>query len=111
MIYSLDIYIVCNNQAILDAIENKVPAKLDSQIWPDDYSVNQGVDEENNKFIQIMVRFRDIANRQVVLNWMKTKAQNIQAEILPGSYVGYHLCDHNKDGQPGCGETIKLWSK
>ena len=107
MIYSLDILILSNNQTLLDAIKDKVPDKLDDIIWSDDYSID---DVENG--VSIMVRFNEEAERQTVLNWMKTKAQQVKDDILLGSYVAYHLCDHDLgDGQVGCTPPTTLWSK
>lgn len=112
MIYSLDIRVVSNNQTILDAIENKVPAKLDNKMWAEEYEVTQGLNNDGNKCIDIMVRFNEDAERQTILNWMKTKAQNVQADILTGSYVAKHRCDHDLgNGRTGCGPKTIIWSK
>jgi hypothetical protein len=37
MVYSLGIFIVCNNQTILNKILAKLPPKTDPQVWPGDY--------------------------------------------------------------------------
>lgn len=112
MIYSLDTVVVCNNQTILDAIKNKVPAKLDNQIWADEYTVSQGTSENGDSQVSIMVRFKEDVKRQAILTWIKNKAQAVQAEILEGSYIGYHLCDHDLgNGKIGCTPRTILWSK
>ena len=119
MIYALEVFVVSENQAILDAIENKVPAKLDSRIWANEYRVKQGVsptlpsepsETAGKKFVRVRVRFNETADRLTILNWMKTKAQNVQADILSGSYVAYHACDH-KTKEDGCNPSTILWSK
>ena len=109
MTYSLDLYIICNDQTVIDAIKAKVPLKVDSSVWAEDYTLSEIVQEDGNKALKVSVRFNESSKRQVALDWIKTKAQQVAGQILPGSWVGYHECPH--DEKKRCGQITKLWSK
>lgn len=119
MVHGLEIFIVSEKQTLLDAIENKVPAKLDSRMWADGYTVTQGImpnlpSEDpvtaGKKFIRVRIAFNETADRQTIMDWMKTKAQGVKANILKGSYIAYHRCDH-KTKEDGCDSPTILWSR
>ena len=102
---------VAGNQAIIDAIKTKIPAKLDSKMWAEGYSINQGTDPNGNEVLTIEVRFYDEAHRTTALNWIKNKAGQVAGQLLDGSYVGYHSCDHDETVRTGCSPITKVWEK
>lgn len=112
MKYSLDIYLITNNQAIIDAVKSDLPARLDVTVWPNEYELVDSVNMDGNKFIAAMIRFNDITNRQAI----KTKIQDrltptILSQIFSGSYIKLHTCDHDTEtGRTGCVVT-EIWSK
>lgn len=109
MKYALRVYLVCNDQGILDAIATKIPSKLDSKIWSTEYESAQGVQKDMNKFITFTVRFNTLSDRTTSLNWMKNKAETVKSSIISGE-VYKHDCDHYPKGQAGCSEVL-VWSK
>lgn len=119
MVHNLEILIISESQTLLDAIEQKVPAKLDGRMWADEYTVVQGVfptlpsepsEIRGKKFVRVRIHFNETADRQAIMNWMKTKVQSVLGKILKGSEITYHECDHKTRGD-GCGPTKVLWSK
>lgn len=111
MLYCLEAKIITNNPDIITVIKNKIPDRLDSKMWVDDYDIGEGTDADGNKMVYIEVRFKLDADRQATLNWIKDKAQNVVGQLLAGSYLSYHLCDHNEVVKNGCSKPIILWSK
>ena len=110
MVYSLDVHLVTNNNAVINAVMDQVPTKLDSRVWADRYDLSTGPDIEGNNYIHIMVRFNQDADRSVVWNWMKGKKDQVINKILPGSYIRLHNCFHDETPVKDCIVT-DVWSK
>ena len=111
MKHSLDFYIVCNNDTILNAIETKLPVKLDGKVWADGYNMGRGIDFDGNKFIRGNIRFNAEIDRTTILNQIKNSiTPTIASQILAGSYLAKHACNHDEAGVIAC-TSIKIWEK
>ena len=111
MKHSLDFHILCNDDKILDAIETKLPVKLDGKVWASGYAMERGITFEGNKFIAGNIRFNIEIDRQTVLNNVKDSiTPTIKAQILTGSYLAIHACNHDESGVVAC-TSIPVWSK
>ena len=111
MKHSLDFHIVCNNDTILDGIETKLPAKLDGKVWADGYDFSRDVNMDGNKFVSGFIRFNVEVDRQTILNQIKDSiTPSIKSQILTGSFLAWHTCNHDEAGVVACVQT-KIWSK
>ena len=111
MKHSLDFLIICNNDAILDGIETKLPAKLDGKVWADGYDLSRGVGMDGNKFVSGCIRFNVEVDRETILNQIKNSiTPTIKSQILTGSWLAWHSCNHDEAGVVSCTLT-KIWSK
>ncbi|MEK9207894.1 MAG: hypothetical protein AAB922_05395, partial [Patescibacteria group bacterium] len=108
---SLDFYIVCNNNVILNGIQTKLPAKLDGKVWADGYDFACGFDMSGNKFVSGSIRFNVEVDRQTILNQIKDSiTPTIASQILTGSWLSWHSCNHDEASVIACTQT-KIWSK
>lgn len=110
MKHSLDAHIITNTTSILDWIESNVPSKLDSTVWANQYDIGRGIDIDGNNYISLMIRFNNIPDRQVIMDKLQTKAQQVVGQLLTGSYLRLHTCDHDLEQRTGCVETY-IWRK
>ena len=111
MKHSLDFHIVCNNDNILNGIEAKLPAKLDGKVWANGYDLSRSVGMDGNKFVSGNIRFNVEVDRQTVLTQIKDSiTPTIQSQILSGSWLAWHSCNHDETGVIACTQT-KIWSK
>lgn len=93
MLYSLDLHIINNKYGILNAIKNLLPNNTDSRVWPNQYTLNESVTDNGDKYISVSIRFYDINERSGVLNSVKG-VQGVLRQCLSGSYIRTHLCSH-----------------
>lgn len=112
MKYSLDIYIVTNNQLILDTIKTNIPSKLDTIIWANEYTAELGIDLRGNKYVNATIRFNDMPNRKIIRDKIQDRlTPTVLSQILKGSYIRLHTCNHDdRNKTTGCIET-EIWSK
>lgn len=110
MKYALGLYIVSNDQVLLDALEAKIPAKLDSKLWEKEYIVNRVTNEDGNGSLVVKVRFNLQADRTTALNWLASKAETEKIKTMSGSKVTKHKCYHDETPRQSCSE-ITVWSK
>jgi hypothetical protein len=99
MVYSLDVYIICNNQTILDKILAKLPPKTNPQVWPDDYrDPTQTVDDSANKVITAMIRLNQDNYRSVIMNDLggEVTLGQIYDFFIVGSWIRFHKCFHDE---------------
>ena len=111
MKFSLDFYIVCNNDAILDGIMQKVPSKLDGKVWQEGYDFYRGITFEGNKCLSGSIRFNAKIDRQTIFDNIKNSVTPaILSQILTGSFINIHSCNHDESSVMGCVST-RVWSK
>lgn len=106
MKYSLDLYIINNNQGILNAVKNLLPVKEDARVWSGEYSLHEDITKDGDSYLIAMIRFYDVAERTGSLNSIKGLS-GVLSQCLPGSYIRTHKCYHkwnqeNPRNQKGC---------
>lgn len=112
-IYELSIFALSNNATLHTNLQSKIPAKLDTRIWLDTtasdegYSINTG-DIGGIPFTNIEVRFNDEADRTAVINQINALVE-FKTDCEIGSYVKYHLCNH--DNKSSCSQATTYWEK
>ena len=116
MLYSLDIYIVTDNENIITAIKNKIPEKLSAQVWEFDYMKQAGLTDDGFKFISGEIKFKNEADRQVAFNWIKNKKDQVIDSLEDDSFLQLHNCPHRKQQEGTATESDKCvitwkWTK
>lgn len=108
MKYSLDINIICNDQAVLDLIVTKLPEVTDPRVWPDEYQapVIEADGVTGDLTLSATIRLKEEADRDSI----EDDILNI-AEVLTlcevGARVALHTCDHDLgEGRTGCVESV-----
>lgn len=89
-----------------------MPTKLNATVWTNEYTIREGINLDGNKFISAMVRFNNMPDRQIIKNKIQNKlTPTILLQILTGSYIRLHTCNHDDNNKTtGCIET-ELWRK
>ena len=105
MIYSLDIFALCDTQAVLDAVEAELPSIANPIVWATEYEGStQGTDDNTGyKFIACTIRFNLEADRDIVENAI-TSLSGILAGCEVGTFIQIHTCGHD-DGSD-CDATL-----
>ena len=108
MKYSLGLHIVLNNTGKLAAVKNLLPLKEDNNVWPDEYKLVEGKDDDDNDYLLVEIRFNNIEERSGVLNSIKG-IEGILHQCLPGSFIRQHKCYHDEEDSRKCEvETIEV---
>ena len=104
MKYSLDINIIPGNQGTLDLIRVALPLQSDVGIWPDEYSLNQGLTMESGiPVLSGCIRFDEGVDRDAALQSVIGVAEIfLQCEV--GSYIRLHTCFHDVIPAKACVE-------
>lgn len=124
MVYCLSVRIVTDSQSVIDAIEVKVKARTDAQLWQDDVDWAKMTYADSNGHLVLYgeMRFLEEAEMDTSLTWMKNETNTYEALLIsaegeePGSYVEAHTCDHRKlfEGTHGAGDACTVtyrWDK
>lgn len=101
MKYSLGIHIVINNSGKLTAIKNLLPLRGDGRIWPDEYELFEGEDDDGNDYLLAEIRFNNIEERTGILNSIKG-IEGMLHQCLPGSFIRQHKCYHDEEDGGKC---------
>lgn len=113
--HCLQVILITDNTDILDATEDKINGVLASKLWANEYKVKRGVfkviGEPSHPLLDIDVRFNVDTDMQTIKDWMKTKAQNVVGDLLGGSYIQVHVCNHDNNANTGCPQPTTVWSK
>ncbi len=114
MLYSLDVYVTCNNAGIRTAITNVLPLASDP-IVDDSHGLYQGLttfeDDNGDTVLSAMIRFHTENDRLGILNALKGLSGMFTQCIIP-SKVTEHKC-YNHPDEPvklPC-EVTSVWEK
>ena len=113
--YCLQVRLISLDSDLLDVAEDKVRAVIASKIWWDEYDVRR--DEEpvtggpNLPRLVVNVKFNQDADMRVVRDWLATKWDVVEADLLGVSYIDYHLCNHDNSVNEGCPKPTRLREK
>ncbi len=95
MKYSLDLNILCNDQATLDRVAAVLPAQTDSRVWPDQYEppVQSVAFDGVTKKLTASIRFHNIADRDDV-DTIVTQLQGLLNLCEVGTWIRLLICNH-----------------
>lgn len=110
MVYSLDIYLLCNNSNTIGIIRSQIPNVIDSKLWSNEYTLASGVEDDGTRFLNVVLKFKAESERDLFLTWLKDKAGKYTSDMLLGSFISKHDCNHDEDSITGCTSNI-VWSK
>jgi len=110
MMYSIDGYIVCNNQGVLNAVQAILPNELDPRI-DGEFIYSEFTDEDGNNVLNFIIRFKPVnkADRDSLfasLNGIDGLFHKCEA----GSFYGYHTCGNYEDPPVSC-RALELYRK
>jgi hypothetical protein len=92
----IGISVISDNPALINAVENMLPHRLDSRLWDsDEYSVFKDTDTEGNEFINVSLFFNDFSERANFKAAMGGINGFLQT-ALPGSFVKGSKCWHDE---------------
>jgi len=102
MKYSLDLYIISNDQDTLDGIMAALPGRDDLRVWAEQYEApTQSVDENGDSVLVGMIRFNEDQDRADVAEAAEAVG-GMFALCEPGSYLRLHTCHHDEDPPKPC---------
>ena len=103
--YSLRVHINSDNQGILIAVKNVIPAIDNSIVEPEGYNIQEGVlNPSDFHFFMADIQFKARVDRDLVLQTIKGLTGIINA-CLPGSKIIGYINNH-AEGLPCEQETI-----
>ncbi len=103
--YSLDLYVISNDQTTLDDVLAALPGPDDPTVWPDEYAAPvQGVNESGDKTLSGVIRFNADTDRAAVEDAVKNVA-GVFSDCEPGSYLRLHICHHDEIPPKPCEVT------
>jgi hypothetical protein len=104
--YSLDVYIITNNNGLRNAVKNVLPSINHPGVWSDEYIWMDSINEDGDKFFFAMIRFDVKSERDGFTNSVKGLAGIIH-QCLTGSFVREHKSYHDEEESKRCEiETI-----
>jgi len=105
MKHSLDLYIVSNNQSVIDQLIAAAPAQEDETVWANGYKgITQSEDENGDHVLSGIVRFNEELSRdqaQVAIMGLA----GMFALCEPRSYIRLHTCYHDETPPKPCAVT------
>lgn len=105
MKYSLGVYIVSNNQGLLDSIKAALPLSSNPALWNEQYALAQTTNMAMDNVLAGEIRFNADVNRDTALNSI-LDLTGIFTQCEVGSYIRLHTCFHDEIPKP-CGvETL-----
>lgn len=105
MYYSIKVHINSNNQGLINAVKNVIPASDDPMVNPEGYNIQEGVlSPFDYNFFTANIQFNTKANRDEVLQTIKGLTGIINGCLSGSKVIGY-INNHSEGGS--CGqETI-----
>ena len=88
--YSIKVHINSNNQGILNAVKNIIPAINDLLIVPDNYNIQEGIlSPFDFKFFMADIQFKEKVDRDAALQSIKGLTGVVNACLSGSKIIGY----------------------